>query len=205
MINCIKNNCGTFVSPLRGRSAVLGAATLVARPGARNALCVADQGRRNPLLSRTIGYYSVCHCTLAFFPFFYFEEIKERISQGCEGFSPRNLRRLRWFLRKVKLYHSLSSFTTARSRGVSPKLGFFILSFCRSVKESIKESASERRQEFPAGTGAAPLCQPLKCGADYRDVTAALKMKHLRRFRGERLTFLAVAVIFRQSRRREEG
>ena len=35
------------------------------------------------------------------FPFFYFEEIKERISQGCEGFSPRKLRRLRWFLREI--------------------------------------------------------------------------------------------------------
>ena len=92
---------------------------MVARPGARNALCVADQGRRNPLLSRTIGYYSVCHCTLAFFPFFYFEEIKERISQGCEGFSPRNLRRLRWFLRKSKLNFIYSSFPTARSRGVA--------------------------------------------------------------------------------------
>ena len=32
---------------------------------------------------------------------------------------------MRWFLRKVKLYHSLSSFTTARSRGVSAKLRFF--------------------------------------------------------------------------------
>ena len=50
---------------------------------------------------------------------------KLKLSQGCEGFSPRNLRRLRWFLRKVKLYHSLSSFTTARSRGVSAKLRFF--------------------------------------------------------------------------------
>ena len=83
--------------------------------------------------------------------------------------------------------------------------GFFILSFCRSVKESIKESAFERRQELPAGTGAAPLCQPLKCGADYRDVTAALKMKHLRRLRGEKRTFLAVAMLFRQRRRREHG
>ena len=39
--------------------------------------------------------------TTLFFTFFYFEEIKERISQGCEGFSPRKLRRLRWFLRKL--------------------------------------------------------------------------------------------------------
>ena len=139
------------------------------------------------------------------FPFFYFEEIKERISQGCEGFSPRNLRRLRWFLRKSKQNSILSSFPTARSRGVAPNLVFFILSFCRSVKESIKESAFERRQELPAGTGAAPLCQPLKFSADYRDVTAALKMKHSRRFRGERFTFLAVAVIFRRKRRREHG
>ena len=75
-----------------------------------------------------------------------------------------------------------------------PKLSFLILSFCRSVKESIKESAFERRQELPAGTGATPLCQPLKCSADYRDVTASLKMKRLRRFRGEKRTFLAVAV-----------
>ena len=41
---------------------------------------------------------------IGLFPFFYFEEIKERPSQGCEGFSPRKLRRLRWFLRKIKLY-----------------------------------------------------------------------------------------------------
>ena len=73
------------------------------------------------------------------------------------------------------------------------------------MKESIKESAFERRQELPAGTGAAPLCQPLKCGADYRDVTAALKMKRLRRLWGERRSFLAVAVAFRRIRRREEG
>ena len=73
------------------------------------------------------------------------------------------------------------------------------------MKESIKESAFERRQELPAGTGAAPLRQPLKCSADYRDVTAALKMKHSRRFRGERRTFLAVAMKFRQRRRREQG
>ena len=73
------------------------------------------------------------------------------------------------------------------------------------MKESIKESAFERRQELPAGTGAAPLCQPLKCGADYRDVTAALKMKHSRRLWGDRLTFLAVAMMFRRRRRREQG
>ena len=73
------------------------------------------------------------------------------------------------------------------------------------MKESIKESAFGRRQELPAGTGAAPLCQPLKCGADYRDVTAALKMKRLRRLWGERLTFLAVAMLFRRRRRRERG
>ena len=85
------------------------------------------------------------------------------------------------------------------------KLRLFILSFCRSVKESIKESASKRRQELPAGTEAAPLCQPLKCGADYRDVTAALKMKHLRRLCGERRTFLGVAASFRRRRRREQG
>ena len=58
------------------------------------------------------------------FHFFYFEEIKERISQGCEGFSPRKLRRLRWFLREVKLYHSLSIYLTARSRGVAPNSAF---------------------------------------------------------------------------------
>ena len=83
--------------------------------------------------------------------------------------------------------------------------GFFILSFCRSVKESIKESAFERRQELPAGTVAAPLCQPLKFSADYRDVTATLKMKRLRRLCGERRTFAAVAASFRRKRRREEG
>ena len=82
---------------------------------------------------------------------------------------------------------------------------FFILSFCRSVKESIKESAFGRRQDLPAGTGAAPLCQPLKFSADYRDVTAALKMKHSRRFRGERFTFFAVAVAYSLRRRREHG
>ena len=98
-----------------------------------------------------------------------------------------------------------SRFPSVCSRGVALNSGFFILSFCRSVKESIKESASERRQELPAGTGAAPLCQPLKYGADYRDVTAALKMKHLRRFRGERFTFLAVAMTFSQRLRREHG
>ena len=107
------------------------------------------------------------------------------------------------FVRR-KRPHSVR-YPTAHSRGVSAKLRFFILSFCRSVKESIKESAFERRQKLPAGTGAAPLCQPLKCGADYRDVTAALKMKHSRRFRGERLPFSAVAVIFPLRRRREEG
>ena len=84
----------------------------------------------------------------------------------------------------------------ARSRGVAPKLHLFILSFCRSVKEIIKESAFERRQDLPAGTGAAPLCQPLKSGADYRDVTATLKMKPSRRLCGDRLTFLAVAMMF---------
>ena len=112
---------------------------------------------------------------------------------------------MRWFLRKSKLNFIISIYPPARSHGVSPNSGFFILSFCRSVKESIKESAFERRQEFPAGTGAAPLCQPLKCGADYRDVTAALKMKRSRRLWGERLTFSAVAVMFRQRRRREQG
>ena len=85
------------------------------------------------------------------------------------------------------------------------KLGFFILSFCRSVKESIKESAFERRQELPAGTGAAPLRQHLKSGTDYRDETTALKMKRLRRLWGDRRTFLAVAMIFRQRRLREQG
>ena len=91
------------------------------------------------------------------------------------------------------------------SRGVRLNSGFFILSFCRSVKESIKESAFERRQELPAGTGAAPLCQPLKCGADYRDETAALKMKHSRRLWGERRTFSAVAAPLCRRRRRERG
>ena len=39
------------------------------------------------------------------FPFFYFEEIKERFSQGGEDSpSPRQLRRLRWCLREIKLY-----------------------------------------------------------------------------------------------------
>ena len=73
------------------------------------------------------------------------------------------------------------------------------------MKESIKESAFERRQELPAGTVAAPLCQPLKSGVAYRDVTATLKMKRSRRFRGERRSFLAVAVVFPLRRRREEG
>ena len=49
---------------------------------------------------------------------------KLKLSQGCEGFSPRNLRRLRWFLRKSKLNSIQSSFPTARSRGVSPNSGF---------------------------------------------------------------------------------
>ena len=83
----------------------------------------------------------------------------------------------------------LSCYPTARSRGVAPNSGFLILSFCRSVKESIKESAFDRRQELPAGTGAAPLCQPLKCGTDYRDVTATLKMKHSRRLWAKDLRF----------------
>ena len=39
------------------------------------------------------------------------------------------------------------------------------------------------------GTGAAPLCQPLKCGVDYRDATAALKMKHSRRLWAKDLRF----------------
>ena len=69
----------------------------------------------------------------------------------------------------------------------------------------MKESAFGRRQELPAGTGAAPLCQPLKCGADYRDVTASLKMKRSRRLCGDRRTFLAVAVAYSLRRRREEG
>ena len=112
---------------------------------------------------------------------------------------------MRWFLREIKQNFIFSCSPTARSFGVAPKLRLLILSFCRSVKESIKESASERRQELPAGTGAAPLCQPLKCGADYRDATAALKIKHLRRLWGERLTFLSVAMMFRRKRRREEG
>ena len=73
------------------------------------------------------------------------------------------------------------------------------------MKESIKESAFGRRQELPAGTGAAPLCQPMKCGADYRDVTATLKMKHSRRLCGERFTLLAVDMAFRRRRRREHG
>ena len=85
------------------------------------------------------------------------------------------------------------------------KLRFFILSFCRSVKESIKESAFGRRQELPAGTEAAPLCQPLKWGTDYRDVTATLKMKRSRRLWGDRLTLLAVAVAYSLRRRREHG
>ena len=76
------------------------------------------------------------------------------------------------------LYYAFLNFKAVEFRLNS---GFFILSFCRSVKESIKESAFERRQELPAGTGATPLCQPLKCGADYRDVTATLKMKRSRR------------------------
>ena len=73
------------------------------------------------------------------------------------------------------------------------------------MKECIKESAFERRQELPAGAGAAPLCQPLKYGADYRDVTATLKMKHLRRLCGERRTFSAVAAPLCRRRRREHG
>ena len=73
------------------------------------------------------------------------------------------------------------------------------------MKESIKESASERRQELPAGTGAAPLCQPLKSGADYRDATATLKMKRSRRLWGDRITFLAVAMAYTLRRRREHG
>ena len=73
------------------------------------------------------------------------------------------------------------------------------------MKESIKESAFGRRQEFPAGTGAAPLCQPFKCGVDYRDATTSLKMKRSRRLLGEKRTFLAVAMMFRRKRRREEG
>ena len=72
------------------------------------------------------------------------------------------------------------------------------------MKERIKESAFERRQELPAGTGAAPLCQPLKCGADYRDATAALKMKRSRRLLGEKRTFLAVAILFSRRRRRKQ-
>ena len=131
--------------------------------------------------------------------------LKIEIKPRMWGRSPRNLRRLRWFLRKSKQNFIYSSLPTARSRGVAPKLRLFILSFCRSVKESIKESAFERRQELPAGTGAAPLCQPLKFSADYRDVTATLKMKRLRRLWGDRRTFLAVAMIFRQRRRREQG
>ena len=130
---------------------------------------------------------------------------KLKPSQGCEGASPRKLRRLRWFLREIMQNFIFSSYPKARSRGVRLNSGFFILSFCRSVKESIKESAFERRQELPAGTVAAPLCQPLKCGTGYRDVTAALKMKRLRRLWGERRSFLAVAMVFRRKLRREEG
>ena len=57
----------------------------------------------------------------------------------------------------------------------------------------------------PRGTGAAPLCQPLRCCADYRDVTAALKMKHSRRLWGNRRTFSAVAMMFRRRRQRGRG
>ena len=42
-------------------------------------------------------------------------------------------------------------------------------------------------------------------GVDYRDVTAALKMKLSRRLWGERRTFSAVAMMFRLRRRRERG
>ena len=58
--------------------------------------------------------FSKCHPPHdILFPFFYFEEIKERPSQGCEGASPRNLRRLRWFLRKSKqniIFVAISNF-----------------------------------------------------------------------------------------------
>ena len=50
---------------------------------------------------------------------------------------PRNLRRLRWFLRKSKQNSIFSNYPTARSLGVAPNSGFFILSFCRSVKEAL--------------------------------------------------------------------
>ena len=110
-----------------------------------------------------------------------------------------------FFLRWIQLCFIFVYYPMVCSRGVRLNSGFFILSFCRSVKESIKESAFERRQELPAGTGAAPLCQPLKFSADYRDVTATLKMKRLRRLCGERRTFAAVAASFRRKRRREES
>ena len=104
----------------------------------------------------------------------------------------------------IRLCFDFSICPAVCSRTVSAIVGFFILSFCRSVKESIKESAFGRWQELPAGTEAAPLCQPLKCGTDYRDVTATLKMKHLRRLLGDERTFFAVAVIFPLRRRREQ-
>ena len=109
------------------------------------------------------------------------------------------------FLCGCQLYFILSIYHASCIRTVSAKLRLFILSFCRSVKESIKESAFGRRQELPAGTEADPLCQPLKWGADYRDVTAALKMKRQRRLCGERFTFFAVAMMFHPKRRRERG
>ena len=117
-------------------------------------------------------FFSKCQpLYIGLFPFFYFEEIKERPSQGCEGFSPRKLRRLRWFLLKYKQNFIFSSSPMARSRGARLNSGFFILSFCRSVKESIKESASERRRPRELLASAKP-------GASFSGGGALTKTSH---------------------------
>ena len=61
---------------------------------------------------------------------------------------------------KINTISHFCSFPIGCSREARPNYGFFILSFCRSVKESIKESAFGRRQaEILAKIGSFAPCE----------------------------------------------
>ena len=128
-----------------------------------------------------LEYVRTAHLYRSFTRFF----TKNRRFQGQRPWSPTAVGEIPFLLSNSGF--SLFYQASLRFEDATVRLNsvFFILSFCRSVKESIKESAFGRRQEFPAGTVAAPLRQPLKFGTDDRDATATLKMKRSRRLWGE--------------------
>ena len=109
------------------------------------------------------------------------------------------------FYGKFQLYFILASYPTARSRNVSAKLGFFHTFFLPKRERKYQRKHFRAAARTPRGHRSCSALSALEMRRRLQRCYCSSQNEALAPLIGERITFSAVAMLFRRRRRRERG